>query len=61
VVFRQSGRAWPGWDELMASPAEAPTHLDWNVRRVRAWSVREGFNVVWLELGNPRTPLALAR
>ena len=61
VVFRQASRAWPGWSELIASPSEAPTHREWNVRRVRAWTVRGGFNVVWLELGAPRTPMALAR
>ena len=61
LAFRQSSRAWPGWDELMSSPAEAPQHKDWNVRRVRAWSVRDGFQIVWLELGPPLTPLALTR
>jgi hypothetical protein len=58
VVFRHASRAWPGWDELMAQPLEAPHHREWNVRRVRAWNVREGFDVVWLELGPPRTPMA---
>ncbi|HUK63709.1 MAG TPA: hypothetical protein VLV15_10250, partial [Dongiaceae bacterium] len=61
LAFRQASRAWPGWDELMTRPSEAPHNRDWNVRRVRAWTVRDGYDVVWLELGPPRTPLALAR
>ena len=61
LAFRQSSRAWPGWDELMASPMEAPQHKDWNVQRVRAWSVHEGFTIVWLQLGPPLTPVAAAR
>ena len=61
VAFRQASRAWPGWDELMARPSEAPHRREWNVRRVRAWTVRDGFDVVWLELGPPRTPMALTR
>ena len=42
----------------VARPAEATHRKEWNVRRVRAWTVRDGFDVVWLELGPARTPLA---
>jgi len=61
VVFRGPQRAWPGWDELMARPSEAPHRKEWNVSRVRAWTVRDGFNVVWLELAPSRTPVAERR
>jgi hypothetical protein len=58
LAFREASRAWPGWDELMLRPAEAPHRPEWNVRRVRAWSVHDGFDVVWLELGPRLTPMA---
>src|SRR5207248_455116 len=61
VAFRDASRAWPGWDELMQRPSEAPNRKEWNVRRVRAWTVRDGFDVVWLELGPSGTPLAQSR
>ena len=44
----------------LARPSDAPHHKEWNVRRVRAWSVRDGFNVVWLELGPPKLQVARA-
>jgi hypothetical protein len=58
LAFRESSRAWPGWNELMARPLEATTHSEWNIARVRSWGVREGFNVVWIELAPTRAPLA---
>jgi len=58
LAFRDASRAWLGWDEVVAHPADAPHHPEWNVLRVRRWTVTEGFSLVWLELGPPRTPLA---
>jgi hypothetical protein len=55
LAFRDASRAWPGWDEVVARPADAPHHPEWNVLRVRRWTVTEGFSLVWLELGPPRT------
>jgi hypothetical protein len=58
LAFRDASRAWPGWDEMVARPADAPHHPEWNVLRVRRWTVKEGFSLIWLELGPPRLPLA---
>jgi len=58
LAFRESARAWPGWEDVVARPNEAQHDRDWNIRRVRAWTVRDGFDIVWLELGPPRTPMA---
>lgn len=51
LVFRDSGRAWPGWRELLDRPAEAPHRPEWNVRQVRQWITADGFALTWLELG----------
>jgi hypothetical protein len=58
LAFRESARAWPGWEDVMARPNEAAHDRTWNVRRVRAWAVRDGFVIVWFELGPARSPMA---
>ena len=51
LVFRQPERAWPGWAELMERPYEAARNPEWNITRVERFQTRDGFLVVWLELG----------
>jgi hypothetical protein len=58
LVFRDPAQAWPGWQEVMERPAEATAHPEWNVARERHWQERDGFHVVWLELGPPETRVA---
>ncbi len=61
LVFRDPAKAWPGWQEAVAAPAEAPNRPEWNVRRVREWRTADGFSVIWLELKPPLARLAAAR
>ncbi len=58
LVFRESARAWAGWDELLAHLEDAPHHVEWNVSRVRRTDLTGGFSVVWLDLGPLRAPMA---
>jgi hypothetical protein len=51
LAFQSAERAWPGWSELVERPDEARLHPEWNVEKVRAWRSRDGYEVVWLELG----------
>ena len=51
LVFRNPAQAWAGWNEVMAAPAAAVHHPDWNFRSVRVWSTSDGFTFVWLECG----------
>lgn len=51
LVFRDATFAWPGWQEVVAAP-EASVMAGWNVRSARYWSTDDGFQVVWLELGD---------
>jgi hypothetical protein len=50
LAFREAERAWPGWNELMANPEQAPSRPDWNVARVRAFRSPDGFSIVWLDM-----------
>jgi hypothetical protein len=54
LAFRDPSRAWPGWDEVMARPAEAPIRREWGVARVRQFETPDRFSIVWLEL-SPRS------
>ena len=58
LVFRDSAKAWPGWDELLAHPDDARHQVEWNIARVRRSTVSGGFTAVWLELGPLRAPMA---
>ena len=58
LAFRDAERAWPGWQEVMARPADAVGHPEWNVLHERHWQELDGFHIVWLELGPPETSLA---
>ena len=58
LAFRDPAQAWPGWQEVMERPAEATAHPEWNVVRERHWQERDGFQVVWLELGPPEVRVA---
>jgi hypothetical protein len=51
LAFRSAERAWRGWDQIIARPAEAPDNPDWNIRAVRQYDSPDGFIIVWLELG----------
>jgi hypothetical protein len=59
LAFRDPDQAWPGWREAMARPEDAPSHPEWNVVRERHWQERDGFQIVWLELGPPEPRVAL--
>jgi hypothetical protein len=61
LVFRDPGQAWPEWHEVLARPAEAPRHPEWNVARERHWEAADGFQIVWLELGPQEATLAMIR
>jgi hypothetical protein len=51
LVFRDPSKAWPGWREVVASPEAAMAHPGWDVRTEGHWVTPDGFQVVWLELG----------
>jgi hypothetical protein len=55
LVFRDAKSAWRGWDFALEHPAEAQANPAWNIRRWRRFDSRDGFIVVWFELG-PRAP-----
>ena len=53
-MFRSHERAWPFWQEIVEREGTARTVPELNVMRERRWRTRDGFEVVWLELGaNP--------
>ena len=58
LAFRDPGHAWPGWSELMREPARATTNREWNIRNVRVERTRDGFTLVWLDLGPVLAPMA---
>jgi zona occludens toxin (predicted ATPase) len=55
LAFRDAAHAWPGWGDVVTRPDDATLNHDWNVRRVRHWVSSDGFQVVWLELGDVAT------
>jgi hypothetical protein len=55
LVFRDPKSAWRGWDFALEHPADARANPAWNIRRWRRFDSRDGFIVVWFELG-PRVP-----
>lgn len=61
LAFRDAEHAWPGWQEVMARPADAPHRPEWNILRERHAVTPDGFQVVWLELGPPETRVAAKR
>ena len=60
LAFRDSERAWQGWDRILERPQEAPQNPDWDVTYVRQFRSEDGFNIVWLELGPMKPGLARA-
>ena len=58
LAFRDAGSAWPGWAELVRDPARAPSNREWNFRSARMEHTRDGFTLVWLELGPVSAPMA---
>ncbi|HKQ57368.1 MAG TPA: hypothetical protein VJY35_05835, partial [Candidatus Eisenbacteria bacterium] len=58
VVFREAENTWPGWQDVMARPDQAPREPEWNVVHEYHWQQPDGFRVVWLELGPPEVKLA---
>ena len=60
LVYRDAERAGPAWAEVITRPSEATQHPEWNVVRARAWTLDDGFTVVWLDLGPLRPQVAVA-
>jgi hypothetical protein len=58
LAFRDAGHAWPGWSELMREPERATTNREWNIRSVRVEHTRDGFTLLWLDLGPVVVPMA---
>ena len=58
LVYREPERAGPDWSEIVARPLEAEHNPEWNIRRTRVWKTEDGFDIVWLELGALKPPLA---
>jgi hypothetical protein len=58
LVYREPERAGPEWGEIVARPQQAAHNPDWNIRRARVWKTEDGFEIVWLELGALKPPLA---
>ena len=51
LVFRSGERAWAGWDEIVEREGEAATHPRLGAVHERRYQSKDGFVVVWLELG----------
>lgn len=60
LVFRDDQRAWPGWNEIVEQKGYAATIPGLGVVREDRYRTRDGFVVVWLELG-PLAPAMAAR
>jgi hypothetical protein len=58
LAFRDAEQAWPGWQEVITRPEESLGQREWNVVRERHWEARDGFHIVWLELGPPEASIA---
>ncbi len=58
LVYRDPGRAAPGWNSIFARPGEAAHDPDLGIRRARLWRSEDGFSVVWLELLSLKPRLA---
>jgi len=61
VAFRDPGRAWPGWAEVVERPREAAAHREWGFLHSRSWETSDGFRIVWIELAPPSEQLAMGR
>jgi hypothetical protein len=59
LVFREGPRAWAGWNEIVEQEGYAATIPGLNVVREDRYRTRDGFIVVWLELG-PQGPALAA-
>ncbi|MFN8586746.1 MAG: hypothetical protein U0704_03005 [Candidatus Eisenbacteria bacterium] len=56
LAFRNSERAWPGWNEIMERPGAAQAMAALSVLDEKRFRTADGFSIVWLELA----PLAPA-
>jgi hypothetical protein len=59
LVFREGQRAWPGWVEVFEQPGFAATIQGLHVTSEERVRTRDGFMVVWLELGPLDPPIAV--
>ena len=50
LVFRDAEHAWPGWQDVVAHPAESIHRVEWGVRHVRMYDTQDGFKLIWLDL-----------
>lgn len=60
LAFRDARRAWPGWSELVEQQGLAATMPELGVTHERRYRSRDGFVIVWFELG-PLAPAMAAR
>lgn len=60
LVVREGQRSWPGWDEIVERQGYAATVPGLNVLQEDRVRTRDGFLVVWLELGPLGPALASA-
>lgn len=61
LVFRSPARAWSGWDEVLARPGDAVHRPEWNIARAERGVTRDGYLVLWLDLGALAPDLASHR
>jgi hypothetical protein len=50
LAFRDSRRAWAGWNEIVESPGAARAMPGMNVIEERRYRSADGFVIVWLQL-----------
>jgi 4-amino-4-deoxy-L-arabinose transferase-like glycosyltransferase len=58
LVFRDGSQAWPTWRAIVDAGERAPLEPEWGVAGVHSSTTRDGFKVVWLELGPLEDQLA---
>lgn len=58
LVVREGQRSWPGWNEILEQPGYAATIPGLNLVKEERVRTRDGFLVVWLELGPLEPALA---
>ena len=59
LCFRSADRAWPAWQEIWSREGAATATPGLDVIAERRFETRDGFTVVWIELG-PRGPMMAA-
>lgn len=58
LCFREGSRAWAGWNEILEQEGYAATIPGLDVVREVRYRSRDGFLIVWLQLGPPGPALA---